>query len=178
MKADPSGSETIAPEASIGRYLGRERELRGISLDELAELTKLPRRSLERLEAGAYDQRSDGFARGFARTVALALGLRSHETMARMSPETFASSPRRRRLQSLSFLRHLQIAIVASVLLACATLLTFWVRGDPVEPEPLVYRRDALRSLWVRERNRLPLPVAQDAPQLFDDTEFPAEDMH
>ena len=34
---------------SVGRYLRGQRLLRGISLDDLAVLTKLPRRSLERL---------------------------------------------------------------------------------------------------------------------------------
>ncbi|MBW2716886.1 MAG: helix-turn-helix domain-containing protein, partial [Deltaproteobacteria bacterium] len=38
-------------EISIGAYLARERRLRGISVGELAELTKIPTRSIERLEA-------------------------------------------------------------------------------------------------------------------------------
>ena len=60
---------------SVGRYLAGQRLLRGISLDDLAVLTKIPRRSLERLEAGAFDHVADGFSRGFVRAVADALGL-------------------------------------------------------------------------------------------------------
>jgi cytoskeletal protein RodZ len=44
-------------------------------------------RSLRRLEAGAFDHEPDGFARGFVRTVASALGLPPDETVARMLPE-------------------------------------------------------------------------------------------
>ena len=49
--------------------------MRGLSLDEVAAATRIPRRSLERLEAGAFDSEPDGFARGFVRTVADAMGL-------------------------------------------------------------------------------------------------------
>jgi hypothetical protein len=47
-------------ECSVGRYLAGQRRLRNISLDELATLTKIPRRSLERLEAGLFDDVPDG----------------------------------------------------------------------------------------------------------------------
>jgi len=71
----------------IGAYLTRQRQLRGIALDDLARQTRIPVRSLQRLEAGAFDQDPDGFARGFVRTVAIALGLPPDETIARMLPE-------------------------------------------------------------------------------------------
>ncbi len=72
------------PERSIGVYLARQRELRGISLDELATLTRIPRRSLARLESGVFDRAPDGFVRGFVRTVAAALGLDPDETVMRL----------------------------------------------------------------------------------------------
>jgi len=71
----------------IGVYLARQRELRGISLDDLAAATRIPRHSLERLESGAFDVRPDGFARAFVRTVAVALGLEPDDTVNRMRPE-------------------------------------------------------------------------------------------
>lgn len=71
----------------IGAYLARQRELRGISLEELASRLRIPVRSLQRLEAGAFDRDPDGFARGFVRTVAIALGLPPDETVAHMLPE-------------------------------------------------------------------------------------------
>jgi transcriptional regulator with XRE-family HTH domain len=78
---DPIGAERI------GAYLARQRQLRGISVEDLAAQMRIPLRSLQRLEAGAFDHDPDGFARGFVRTVAMALGLPPDETIARMLPE-------------------------------------------------------------------------------------------
>ena len=72
---------------SIGAYIARQRALRGISLEELALLTRIPRRSLERLESGAFDADPDGFVRGFVRTVSIAIGLDPDDTVTRMLVE-------------------------------------------------------------------------------------------
>jgi hypothetical protein len=61
----------------------------------VAAVTRIPRRSLERLEAGAFDGSPDGFSRGFVRAVADAIGLDATEAMARLLGE--ASPDRRRR---------------------------------------------------------------------------------
>jgi len=71
----------------IGEYLRRQRILRGMSAEELADLTRIPIRSLERLESGQFDGQTDGFVRGFVRTVAGALGLDANDTLARMLEE-------------------------------------------------------------------------------------------
>jgi len=71
----------------IGAYLARQRKLRGVSLDELESLTRIPKRSLERLESGVFDDDRDAFVRSFVRTVALALGLDAADAVARMLPE-------------------------------------------------------------------------------------------
>ena len=76
----PAGSAVDSTD-SIGRYLARQRRLRGVSLDDLAAQTCIPRRSLERLEDGAFDRQADGFVRGFVRTVAAALGLDAEEAV-------------------------------------------------------------------------------------------------
>ena len=62
---------------------------------DLEAATRVPRRSLERLEAGAYDRDPDGFARGFVRTVSEAIGLDPEETIARMlvEPDAQPSGP-------------------------------------------------------------------------------------
>jgi transcriptional regulator with XRE-family HTH domain len=74
-------------DGSVGRYLARQRKLRGVSLDELAGATQIPRRSLERLEGGAFDRQVDGFSRGFVRTVADALGLDAEDAVLRLLGE-------------------------------------------------------------------------------------------
>ena len=69
---------------SVGAYLSRQRRLRGLSLDELEAATRIPRRSLARLEAGAFDRLQDAFVRGFVRTVAGAIGVDPGDTLVRM----------------------------------------------------------------------------------------------
>jgi hypothetical protein len=78
--------ESLDPQP-IGEYLRRQRVLRGMSAVELSELTRIPLRSLERLEGGQFDGETDGFVRGFVRTVAVALGLDADDTVARMLRE-------------------------------------------------------------------------------------------
>lgn len=79
-----------AAATSIGGYLKRQRLLRGITIEDLAADTRIPLRSLERLEAGYFDGVTDGFVRGFVRTVATALGLDADQTVARMLDEPVA----------------------------------------------------------------------------------------
>jgi hypothetical protein len=137
---------------SIGVYLARQRELRGISLDDLAAATRIPRHSLERLESGAFDARPDGFARAFVRTVAVALGLEPDATVNRMRAEPegaggVAGVWRGRWL--------LAIAAAALAVLAPLAWLNWIAAPRPaaqvgpasaVEPD-VVYRPDAVRRL-------------------------------
>jgi hypothetical protein len=136
---------------SIGVYLARQRELRGISLDQLASSTRIPRHSLERLEAGAFDAHPDGFARAFVRTVAVALGLEPDDTVNRMRAEPAGAHGGGRGVFGSPWL----LALVAALL---AALVPFaWLnRIAPPEPAPdsararepdLVVRPDAVRRL-------------------------------
>ncbi len=100
-----SASEGVADESSesetsdtfeirpIGEYLRRQRLLRQMSIEELASITRIPLRSLERLESGHFDGETDGFVRGFVRTVANALGLDADDAIARMLQEPEPSGP-------------------------------------------------------------------------------------
>jgi hypothetical protein len=63
-----------------------------MSREELSELTRIPIRSLERLEGGQFDGGSDGFVRGFVRTVAEALGLDVEDAVARTLQEPGAGT--------------------------------------------------------------------------------------
>lgn len=153
------------PDFSIGSYLARQRRLRGVSLDELAVLTRIPRRSLERLEDGAFDNQVDGFARGFVRTVAEALGLDAEEAVMRLIGEPPTSEDDRR--PSWHQLRRLA---VAGALLVGALAALVWVgtwlagrhgaSGDGAEVD-IVYRRDVVRSLAARERASGPFSAPQ-----------------
>jgi len=152
LPEDPSLSEGSPEGGRIGSYLARQRRLRGISLEELAERTKLPLRSLERLESGAFDTAPDGFARGFVRSVAGALGLDVDEAVMRLlhePPEEESS-----RAASRASLRQ-RAALVGLVVAAVAVLFGLWKLGSALigwvgrdESEvTLEYRQDAVRDL-------------------------------
>jgi cytoskeletal protein RodZ len=137
---------------SIGAYLSRQRQLRGISLEELAEATRIPRRSLQRLEGGAFDERPDGFVRGFVRTVAAALGLEPDDAVNRMLAEPEAAMGR----AASRGRARLALALVVLAVLALAPLA--WIRAAAREPAAagtaetaadadLVMRRDVVREL-------------------------------
>jgi transcriptional regulator with XRE-family HTH domain len=65
---------------AFGSRLKEQREARSLSLSDLAKLTKVPERSLERLEAGAFeDLPAEVFVRGFLRSYCRAVGLDAEE---------------------------------------------------------------------------------------------------
>jgi cytoskeletal protein RodZ len=122
-------------------------------VDELAQLTKIPTRSIERMEAGAFDGNPDGFVRGFVRAIAVALGLDPEEAVMRMlgEPTDLAGAakaralPRDRRLLIISAL----LAVVGFGLgLAIWSMASRAPTSSPEEDTPkVVYRRDAVRAL-------------------------------
>lgn len=68
---------------SIGRYLHREREVRQVSLEELAQTTRIPLKMLHAIESDRFDKLpGEVFARGFLRSYAQALGLQSDDVLA------------------------------------------------------------------------------------------------
>jgi hypothetical protein len=145
-----AGSAEAEEPFALGSWLARQRELRGISREELSALTRLPIRSLERLEAGAFDGQQDGFVRGFVRTVAVAIGLDPDDAVARLLAEP-AARPRRRALDPR------RVAVAAVGLLGAAALaaaLVEWVQRTPAPPnaeaeEAAILRPDPVRALAI-----------------------------
>jgi hypothetical protein len=118
-------------------------------VNELAELTKIPTRSIERMEAGAFDGNPDGFVRGFVRTIAVALGLDPEEAVMRMlgEPAEVAEAPTLRLDRRLLAIAGM---LVATVGLGLA--IWGWASRAPSAPSAdgtpkIVYRRDAVRAL-------------------------------
>jgi transcriptional regulator with XRE-family HTH domain len=154
IRGGPEAAAVAAAEpgdGSIGSYLARQRRLRGVSVDELASLTRIPRRSLERLEAGAFDTTPDGFVRGFVRTVAEALGLDPDDAVNRLlrepqEDEALLLAKARRARWKLA----LRLGVAGAALIGALALgrLSLWLfAGENPRSDPVVYRRDALRSL-------------------------------
>ncbi len=77
--------EAEGPE-DFGEEIRREREQREVTLEQLANVTRVSVRQLEALEAGRFSQLpAKVFARGFVRAVALHLGLDVEKTAAAFS---------------------------------------------------------------------------------------------
>lgn len=161
-----SGSAT-SEIGSIGRYLARERAVREISLEELAALTRLPQRSLERLESGYLDGVHDGFTRGLVRTVSEALGLHVEDTVARMLPEAERPAPRTGVPTALRWLG--VVPVVGWAAGVVLLVLGIWFARATIAPppEPLLYRQDAVRELWLLQQQHSswsPAPALTTSP--------------
>lgn len=73
---------------TMGTWLRREREQRGIALEEIADTTRIPVRTLEFLETGRFDDLpGDTFVKGFLRAYARAVGVRTEDVLARYGME-------------------------------------------------------------------------------------------
>lgn len=143
---EDSSSSTEKKPFAIGAYLTRQRELRGLSLGDLEERTRIPRRSLERLEAGAFDGVSDGFARSFVRAVAKALGLDPEDTTMLMLSEPKPGLERKVRYASIArkaFLGILAVILIGMLGSAVSRRYTAYSSG---EEDPPMVRTDAVRA--------------------------------
>lgn len=84
---------------SIGRHLRKERELRQVSLEEMAQTTRIPLKMLHRIEEDRFDELpGEVFARGFLRSYTRALGIDSDAVVgrydeSRREPEETAPAP-------------------------------------------------------------------------------------
>jgi cytoskeletal protein RodZ len=68
----------------VGQYLRRHREARRMSLEEVARATRVPLASMERIEAGQFDELpGEVFVRGFLRSYARAVDISCDEVLAR-----------------------------------------------------------------------------------------------
>ncbi len=159
----------------LGEFLRRERELRGIALEEVAEVTKISRRYLEAIEEGQYSSLpGDAFVRAFIRAYAQSIGLDPVETMlmytqARPSLEPFPIRPAQtapaRRLSNahpLLWLLGAAIVIVGGILFGLVSFLEkpaplqakraapAPVPAAPVASPPLVLTAIADADTWLR----------------------------
>jgi hypothetical protein len=135
---------------SIGAYLAKQRRIRGISAEQLADITRIPLRSIERFEAGHFDADLDGFSRGFVRTVAEALGLDPNETLTRTLREPVAGGSRSRGGGTFAWGRVLVAAALLGFVLGVGLLVREGLRlvSKPISVTPnYVLRRDPVRDL-------------------------------
>jgi cytoskeleton protein RodZ len=127
---------------AFGDRLRREREMRGITLDEITESTKISRRHLEALEGEHFDQLPGGvFNKGFVRAYARFLGIDEDRAVADYSaasneqpepedkfPLEVHDEPDRELNPRRSFLPlAFAVAALAGVLVGYA----FWIKSKP-----------------------------------------------
>jgi cytoskeletal protein RodZ len=77
------------PSTPFGEHLKREREMRGVSLEEVSAATRISTRFLEAIEHEQWDELPGGvFNRGFIRAIARFLGLDEDGLVAEYALET------------------------------------------------------------------------------------------
>ena len=168
-----SSESSVSPRFGIGAYLRHQRELRGLTPEELARTTRIPLRSLQRLEAGRFDDDVDGFVRGFVRTVAEALGLNPDETVARMLLEPELSLPE---APSTAPAPNLGRSAILLVVLGSALLIWGFVQWivSPAPPlegpqvETVFLRVDPVRRLAEAEAVRGQNSAEKSIPRALD----------
>ncbi|HCU25752.1 MAG TPA: hypothetical protein DF383_12110 [Deltaproteobacteria bacterium] len=113
---------------SIGNYLRRERELRKISLSEVAEQTRVRLDYLEAIESEHFEKIPGiTFARGYLKSYAAAVGLmpedvllRFEDFLAQLSGGEALPPPRAK--------FHLAWLLLLPLLFAVVTILVLWLK--------------------------------------------------
>ncbi len=139
MKPDPDAV------AAFGRHLLRQRELRGLSREEVARRVKLAPGVVEAIESGDVERVPPrAYLLGALRGYAAAVGLDPDEVVLRWQEAEgdeapAAAAPRRRRVRWL-------IAVAALAILAAAAAMLLLAR--PAAPGPERVRRAAERGSY------------------------------
>jgi cytoskeleton protein RodZ len=132
---------------AFGDRLRREREMRGITLDEITESTKISRRHLEALEGEHFDQLPGGvFNKGFVRAYARFLGIDEDRAVADYSaasneqpesenkfPLEIHEQPNRRLNPRRS---NLPLVFAVAALIGVLVGYGFWVKYKAHNPVP------------------------------------------
>jgi len=127
---------------AFGDRLRREREMRGITLEEITESTKISRRHLEALEGEHFDQLPGGvFNKGFVRAYARFLGIDGDQAVADYSaasneqpepqdkfPLEIHKEPNRDLNPRRSYL---PLAFAVAALVGVLVGYAFWVKSRP-----------------------------------------------
>lgn len=166
----------------FGEELRRERELREVTREQLAEVTKVSVRQIEALETGRFELLpAKVFARGFVLAVARHLGLDAERTASafnhvhegwsaersRASASSNDSSPSQRirlsRPRKNVSLNTTALGIAVALVLALLTGVAAVLKGRSAAPEGPVARNEApSEATPVPDALRLPPAIAAD----------------
>ncbi len=107
-RSDSHANAPAASRAGFCAYLKQRRQAQAISIDDIARITRIPARSLEQLEAGAFEELpADVFIRGFLRSYARCVGIDAEATVQRyaqcgLSPAPVASPQAQALLEAMA----------------------------------------------------------------------------
>lgn len=130
---------------SLGSELRKQREIRGISLKEIADATKISRRYLEALENDNHDVLpAPVFTRGFVREFARYIGLDAEEMADRYNETGRVERPEAEdeplsHSQPLPWIRIDRNLVIFGLLLAAFVVVVWWVwiNMGTTSPEPV-----------------------------------------
>jgi cytoskeleton protein RodZ len=122
----------------FGEHLKREREMRGVSLEEISAATRISTRFLEAIEKDQWEQLPGGvFNRGFIRSIARFLGLDEDSLVAEYALGTTSSTDVRVTAHQAAEMprnwRPLIVAIVTGVLVIVGAFVAYRRYGAAIE---------------------------------------------
>jgi cytoskeletal protein RodZ len=117
------------PSIPFGEHLKREREMRGVSLEEVSAATRINTRFLEAIENEKWDELPGGaFNRGFIRAIGRFLGLDEDGLVAEYALETKGALDVRPATEhSGDIPRNWQAALIGAIVVVLVVLLGWFV---------------------------------------------------
>ena len=185
--ADES-QQRYAELASFGEELRREREIRGISLKEISDATKISKRFLEAIERNDHKTLpAPVFTRGFVREYARYLGLNSEDIVNRYNfaaagddrieqslhlerltqPQTPTPSPRDRKSIPPPYARIDRNVWILAVIVVALLGATWWALKHKRETRAEEARLEAATTT-IAPKPVVPPPVPVPEPQIDD----------
>src|SRR5690242_5136104 len=170
---------------AFGDRLRREREMRGITLEEITESTKISRRHLEALEGEHFDQLPGGvFNKGFVRAYARFLGIDEDQAVADYAaasneqpepedkfPLEIHEEPKRNLNPRRS---HLPLVFAIAALVGVLVGYAFWAKSRPHTNESAAGSTQqapaAAATTAPPGKIPAPAPVAESAPPASEPT--------
>ncbi len=142
---------------NFGSRFKQEREARHLSLGDVARVTKIPERSLERLEAGRFEELpAEVFVRGFVRSFARAVGLDPEDMARRYGEIVSTSSPK------------LEVSLAGAVRAAAARAVTVAKAEEAAAHAPVAARAPSVAPV-VRDAAPVEPAGAAVAIEPFED---------
>lgn len=136
--------ETVEPGITVGQRLREAREAKGLSLEDIASSTRIPRRHLESLESSEWEKLpAPTYSVGFARNYAVALGLDRTEIGDALKAEMSGYQPVTRQVEIYETVdpartvpKGLVFGVVAGLLVAI--LLFTWLSARSTTPDEAI----------------------------------------